>query len=196
MRKNLLIAVLTLSITVTFGQSVQAQNGNASAVQLPTFSYFTAPTTVSVPDRGGTYMGGVKRSASGRIESGAPLLPFKNRAIGNESSASSISVHAYIHDFEAMDEAILGSAPQGNNAGGTFVRHGNRTIPFRYVATDPKSKKITGAAATAKTGTQVAVRKRPKTQKGATDIDAPLFLSGQQSQALGNVQEKPVRTQK
>ena len=78
-----------------------------AAVQLPTYSYFGTRTTVSVPDRGSAYLGGVNRAASGRNEFGTPLLPFRNRSIGTERSASGARVSVYIHDFEAMDEYLL-----------------------------------------------------------------------------------------
>lgn len=96
-----------------------AQNQPSTAVQLPTFSFFSVPTTVVVPDRGSTYMGGVQRAASGRNEFGAPMLgklpylgrAFKNTGIGLDRSASSVRAHVFIHDFDAMDEALLGRAP-------------------------------------------------------------------------------------
>lgn len=81
-----------------------------TTVQLPTYSYFSVGTTVSVPDRGSTYLGGVNRASSGMNEFGVPLMPFRNRSIGSERSASNMRVSAYIHDFEAMEEAILRQA--------------------------------------------------------------------------------------
>ncbi|MEE8451019.1 MAG: hypothetical protein V3R99_03860 [Thermoguttaceae bacterium] len=81
-----------------------------TTVQLPTLSVFSGRTTVVVPDRGSTYMGGVRRAASGRSEFGVPMLPFRpfrNTAIGNERSVSSLRVSATVHDFEAMDEFLL-----------------------------------------------------------------------------------------
>lgn len=91
--------------------TASAQN----AVQLPTFSFFGTSTTVSVPDRGSVYMGGVNRASTGLNEFGTPLLPFrpfKNRAFGMERSASSTWMSVYVHDFEAMDEYLL-SQPTG-----------------------------------------------------------------------------------
>ena len=85
---------------------VWAQPG--AAVQLPTYSFFTVNTTVLVPDGGSAYMGGVSRSQAGRSEYGSPLLPLRNVGIGSNTSASSVRVTATIHDFEAMDEALLG----------------------------------------------------------------------------------------
>lgn len=91
--------------------------GQATAVQLPTYSFFSTATTVSVPDRGSVYLGGVKRAATGRNEFGSPLLPFKNRGIGTERSASNMHVSVYIHDFDAMDEYLLSQPTRSNPYG-------------------------------------------------------------------------------
>jgi hypothetical protein len=101
-------AFLSLLIMGRPAGTVLAQQG--TAVQLPTYSFFSTSTTVSVPDRGSVYMGGVKRARTGMNEFGTPLLPtrpFRNRAIGSERSASGVSVSVRIHDFEAMDEFLL-----------------------------------------------------------------------------------------
>lgn len=82
----------------------------ATTVQLPTLSSFSVGTTVTVPDRGSAYLGGVKRAYCGRNEFGVPMLPFRpfrNSGIGREVSASGVHVTATIHDFEAMDEFLL-----------------------------------------------------------------------------------------
>lgn len=92
--------LLVLDTGVAFSQQ-------PTTVQLPTYSFFTTSTTVSVPDRGSVYLGGVNRAAAGRNEFGVPLLPFGNRSIGSERSAAGASVSVYIHDFEAMDEYLL-----------------------------------------------------------------------------------------
>jgi len=86
-----------------------AQQG-ATTVQLPTFSSFSATTTVTVPDRGMAYLGGVNRAAEGRNEFGVPLLPFRpfrNVGIGREVSGSGMWVSVTIHDFDAMDRYLL-----------------------------------------------------------------------------------------
>jgi hypothetical protein len=91
-----------------------------SAVQLPTFSNFSVGTTVSVPDRGSAYMGGINRSASGSSSFRSPLLPFrpfKNSAIGSQHSAMGVHVSAWIHDFEAMDEYLLSQPPRSLQPG-------------------------------------------------------------------------------
>jgi hypothetical protein len=76
-------------------------------VQLPTYRFFTVDTAVLVPDRGSAYLGGINRAQSGMNEFGSPLSPFRNRAFGSQRSASGVSVSAYIHDFEAMEEELL-----------------------------------------------------------------------------------------
>jgi hypothetical protein len=78
-----------------------------AVVQLPTFSHFGVSTTVEVPDSGGGLVGGVDRSASGNGEIGGPLSPWRSSAIGSQQGASSTHLVATIHDFEAMDEALL-----------------------------------------------------------------------------------------
>ena len=185
MNARLLITISVLALFSAICSSALAQNAPAGAVQLPTFGYSTAPTTVSVPDRGGVYMGGIKRSSSGRIESGAPLLPFKNRSIGNQTSASSFSVHAFIHDFDAMDEAALsaGAAAISNGAGGPAIVNGNKTIPFRFADTQPQPQRK------AANPNQVSVRKRTKS---ANTSEEPLVLTGRRTKkaaVLGNIKD-------
>lgn len=99
-------ATLTGVLVALMATSVAAQN----AVQLPTLSSFRTSTTVAVPDRGSVFTGGINRAADGRSEFGTPLLPLRNRAIGSQRSASSVWTSVYIHDFEAMDEALLSQA--------------------------------------------------------------------------------------
>ena len=84
-----------------------ASGQQSTTVQLPTYSFFSTNTTVTVPDRGSVYLGGVKRAASGMNEFGSPLSPFRNRSFGTERSASGAWVSVYVHDFEAMDEYLL-----------------------------------------------------------------------------------------
>jgi hypothetical protein len=90
---------------IGFGETAQAQ-----VVQLPSYNFTTVGTTVSVPDGGAAYLGGIYRLSEGSTERGAPLVPFKNRAIGRAAGASTMSVHATIIDHAAMDEALLAEA--------------------------------------------------------------------------------------
>lgn len=105
-------------IVVAVAWIVPSQASAQNVVQLPTFQTFSVGSTVLVPDRGGALLGGVNRAAVGSVERGVPGLSnlpyanrlFKNRAIGSTTSPSTISVHAHIIDFEAMDKALLAEA--------------------------------------------------------------------------------------
>ena len=89
----------------------------APTVQLPTFSFAGVGTTVMVPDGGAAYLGGINRASDGRSEFGVPGITFpgfQNRGIGQDRSTSSFWVTATIHDFDAMDQALLNTpSPDG-----------------------------------------------------------------------------------
>jgi type II secretory pathway component GspD/PulD (secretin) len=88
------------------------------AVQLPTFQFFTVQTTVSVPDRGAAYLGGVSRAASGRASRGVPFLGKapglgrlgRNDAFGSTISTSGASLSATVIDHREWDKAVLAEA--------------------------------------------------------------------------------------
>ncbi len=105
MRQALLVVGMATAWAVVAGPTLAQRP--ATAVQLPTYSMFTTSTTVSVPDRGNVLLGGINRAATGRNEFGTPLSPFRNTGIGMDRSASSVRVSAFIHDFEAMEEALM-----------------------------------------------------------------------------------------
>ncbi len=92
----------------------------APTVQLPTFSFVGVSTTVLVPDSGAAFLGGINRASDGRNEFGVPgiTLPgFQNRGIGQDRSASSFWATATIHDFDAMDQALLNAPSPSGIAG-------------------------------------------------------------------------------
>jgi hypothetical protein len=90
------------------GPQPQPQPQVPTTVQLPSFSFFTVQTTVSVPDGGGAYLGGIGRGASGSTMRG--IGPLKNRASGSARAASGVSVSATIIDREEIDRALLATA--------------------------------------------------------------------------------------
>lgn len=112
------LAMLTSCVSLFADQPV------ATTVQLPTFNTFSVSTTVSVPDRGGAYLGGIGRAYSGRNENGIPIvgkLPFLGpitggRGIGSSTSSSGVSVHATIIDHEELDKAVLAEAASKRGA--------------------------------------------------------------------------------
>lgn len=95
-------------------------------VQLPVFNTTTASTTVNIPDRGGVLIGSVKRSAEGANEFGVPLLSnvpganrlFRNKGIGRNTSDTTLSAHAYIMNFDEMEEDIMRQAAASRAAKG------------------------------------------------------------------------------
>jgi len=80
----------------------------ATTVQLPSFSIFSVNTTVSVPDRGGMYLGGVRGGREGSTKRG--FGPLANRGIGSDRAASGVTVQAAIHDLDELDKAVLAEA--------------------------------------------------------------------------------------
>jgi hypothetical protein len=98
MQRYLLATVLgTLTLTArdTFAQQT---------LQQPVVEQFSTDTVVSVPDRGRMFLGGVGSAGATRREYGP--LPW-GTASGRFTSSSSLDVGVYIHDFEAMDAALL-----------------------------------------------------------------------------------------
>lgn len=79
-----------------------------TTVQLPTFRFFSMSTTVSVPDLGTTHAGGLQRSSLRNSRRG--FGPLAQNDASRETGASGVRVSATIHDFEAMDEALLAEA--------------------------------------------------------------------------------------
>jgi len=96
-------------------------------VQQPVFQQFAVPTTVLVPDRGGAFLGGTGGVGQGQAVYG-PMPMSRGTATGR--SSSSVQVRAYVHDFRAMDEALLGTATPV--ASGSFRASG--PVPSRMAA--------------------------------------------------------------
>jgi len=81
--------------------------GQQAVIQQPTVGVFSGSSTVSVPDRGRTTIGGVSRGASSRSMYG----PFPSGTnTGRSFEGGSVSVGAYIHDFEELDRQALSAA--------------------------------------------------------------------------------------
>ena len=83
-------------------------------MQLPTFSFVTVTTTVSVPDGGTVLLGGIKRLSEGRNEFGVPILSklpyinrlFKNVGIGRETQSLMMMVTPRIIIQEEEEERL------------------------------------------------------------------------------------------
>lgn len=107
-----------------------------TTVQLPTIQVFTINTTVSVPDGGGAYLGGINRAADSSVTRGPGLGPLgANRGIASTRSGSHMSVHATIIDHQELDAAVLAEAA---------ARRGSLSVNERQaVATQQKADHIT-----------------------------------------------------
>lgn len=88
--------------------NVSPNSAQELRIQQPVVQQFSAGTTVSVPDRGRALLGGI---SSGRTQS-KRFGPFRRGSTyGQEFRSSTSTVGVYIHDFEAMDQFLLNSAP-------------------------------------------------------------------------------------
>ncbi|PHS10442.1 MAG: hypothetical protein COA78_11290 [Blastopirellula sp.] len=99
-----------LGIMILFSVALlNTKTTEAQTVQLPEFHQFGVRTSVLVPVRGSTYLGGVGRN--GEYSNGRRGLPFfpGNRSISKSTSRSGMRSSAYLHDFDTMDKALLGA---------------------------------------------------------------------------------------
>jgi len=153
----------------------------AIAVQLPTFSFFSTNTTVSVPDRGSVYLGGVNRAQSGLNEARSPLLPFapfRNRGMSTGASAAGASASVYIHDFQAMDPYWHGLPSSGPAlASGDGLAGAKRSVPQRSTAS---SRPLVLSPAE-------LARQQPLAPVDPQQEAENLFALGTEAQAQGNL---------
>jgi general secretion pathway protein D len=100
--------------------NAQTTSHSGVTVQLPTFSYVTVTTTVSVPDGGTVLLGGIKALSEGRNEFGVPILDkvpylnrlFKNVGIGRDTSSLMMMVTPrIIIQEEEEDKMGVGTGP-------------------------------------------------------------------------------------
>ena len=96
------------------GATDTVTTSRGTTVQLPTFSFVTVTTTVSVPDGGTVLLGGIKRLSEGRNEFGTPILNkipyinrlFKNVGIGRETQSLMMMVTPRIIIQEEEEERL------------------------------------------------------------------------------------------
>lgn len=109
---NLLMA---LGAVLSFAQTASAQ----VAVQQPVVGQFSADTVLSVPDQGRMFLGGVSSAQSSQRIYGP--LP-SGTATGRSLSNSSLDVGVFIHDFEAIDAALLAQPTRRSQARNSSTR--------------------------------------------------------------------------
>jgi hypothetical protein len=109
----------TLAALLALGSLCETSSGQT--IQQPIFEQIGVQTSVMVPDRGGVYLGGVKRLREG---SGGSTPFGLGSSIGREVSNTGISAHVYISDLHEMDDLILNSPDHGYGFGVRFVDPG------------------------------------------------------------------------
>lgn len=108
-REIVFAALVAGPFMLGLGSSPAQAQQQPAVVQLPTFSSFSVSTSVLVPDRGGAYLGGIGRSASGSSSFGPPLA-IPQGGWGRSTSAAGVGINAFIHDLTAMDQDLLSQA--------------------------------------------------------------------------------------
>src|SRR5262245_24065279 len=97
---------ITVALALIAGWATAA-NAQAITVQQPVIGIQSVQTTVSVPDRGTIFLGGVKRAGDTRSTFG----PFRSgTSTGLFREQSGMQARPWIHDLRAMDEAVLAAA--------------------------------------------------------------------------------------
>lgn len=105
-----LAAIVVCSVT----SGVDAQ---ALTVQQPVVETFGVNTVVSVPDRGGVLLGGISSGADSNFNSA--FSPYGS-SVGSDRSHSTAWARVYIHDFDAIDEALLSTPVQRTSSNSGF----------------------------------------------------------------------------
>ena len=113
MRANLLAFLFCTMPSVT----VYAQQ---FVVQQPVVGTTSVATSVAVPDRGRTFLGGVSSAQSSRSRFG---FHQPGSSLGLSRSSNSMSVGVTVIDLREMDEAILNSVPDRPEPASRFSRH-------------------------------------------------------------------------
>ena len=109
---------------------------SAQVIQLPTFRFFSVSTTVSVPDSGSAYLGGVRRARYGMTSRGVPGLNkvpgisrlFNNRGSGSSLTSSGASVSATIIDHTEMDALLLAEAAGRRPVGAALTETDHKAL--------------------------------------------------------------------
>lgn len=98
-----IVRLAALPLVVVAGRAF----GQGVTVQQPIVESFGVGTAVSVPVGGSVSLGGVGRATSATGRTG--FLP-RQGGYARSASAASMSAGVFVHDFEAMDAAVLNAA--------------------------------------------------------------------------------------
>lgn len=170
-----------LLLVLAIGGPVLGQGQAPTTVQLPTFRFFTVQTSVSVPDGGGAYLGGMKTARDSSLTRG--FGPFRSRGIGSDRGAGGMSVHATIIDLKEMDDAILAEAAAGRPGAPAFDPDAARAeLLARHVGKTFTSASAREASAPAPlTGSVAAIRAENAAAAEARSSEAAQYFAKAQS---------------
>ena len=101
MTRNALIAFLSGLIVAASSPVASAQATARTEIVVPIQQVFAVRTSVTVPDRGTMYLGGVDRASSFRSE----FRPGFSSGSSESRSSAGASVRVWIHDFSELDPA-------------------------------------------------------------------------------------------
>lgn len=104
MRRSLATAVWAGVVALCNGASAQSL-----IIQQPVVETFGVNTVVTVPDRGSVLLGSVSGARDSRTWNGFSPV---GSSLGLDRNYSSARATVYIHDFAAMDEALLAEAAE------------------------------------------------------------------------------------
>jgi hypothetical protein len=167
-------AILMLGGGIGLSASAQ-QPLPATTVQLPSYSYFSASSTISVPDRGGLILGGVNRARDSSTTRG--FGPLANRGRTSDRGASTVSVHATIIDLAELDEAVLAEAARRRGA----AAHSSSDAADALFLGLPRNAAPASVAATRAEKSQTADDEAATAEREAEE----LLAKGQQAEADG-----------
>ncbi|QGJ72062.1 Hypothetical protein PBC10988_37770 [Planctomycetales bacterium 10988] len=105
-RAVLLLGLFWVGVSLTTPAAAQVLNPNIS-LQLPTYRFFTVQTNVVVPDSGGAYLGGIRRSSNGSTAFHPSMLGPGVRGRGQNRQAGGMQVEATIIDHQELDRQLL-----------------------------------------------------------------------------------------
>lgn len=116
--------------------AAQQQQPLQTSIQLPSVSFFSINTAVSVPDAGVARLGGVSRSGYGRTSYGVPGLgnvplvnrPFRNQAFGGFGSANQASIRVQIISNQELSDDLLAEAERRDLTRQSVDPNGNPTV--------------------------------------------------------------------
>ncbi len=111
-------------------------------IQQPVVQVFSVNTTVSVPDRGSAFIGGVKRAGDSRNTFGfGPFRP--GSSVGTFREHAGLSTHVWIHEFDEMDRMLLGAAGTSRRSPRSVQLTGNARHAFDTLAARLPVRQVT-----------------------------------------------------